>query len=1015
MKNCKKILSFFCLIMVMSFCIIGSVRADANSGGVTGTGIGVSGENSSALYDSGRHLFLRVKLVYYDGHKTTNIGASKGVEYFYVVNKTAAYFYDYSSFNKNHYQVYNTDDPNFNWITYDGSKHFDFEEFERDTVGSNSYSSEEQYKYFKKYLDIFKLKREDLKKESCNVHEKGQGNCSGKKGYRLIAELMTIRGSGEEVSMKDYAEECEKGLRSCISEIRNGSVFNYSKEMHIRWQDVNYYCPSGNCYADKEVPCLADKNCGWGIWIVDLSGITQQNHDFSLDSACVNCDASSKSGASYIIQDVDNWKLLKEVNVLDNKGNNQNIKNYFTKDRVAGHICREQYQIYFPTSSKITVERGSYFTINEAAGFPNFEPFRVERVIQCIKEDGTKGDLSAVKNKYCKNNSNGNSGNIKIWYNELPGIGYDNYSLNWTDMRKVDKDCSATQSGDVAMVSISSNYKLKEDTYKYIRNGTNKPILSGNGISSSELKNNYTATLVPNLPVALNHKVSKNNTVGGHISLQFEFPSNSNMKKAFEDLENQYLKTEGQTTPDDANIYKQWKEDSSKVENDELTSISIKNSACSKMFGFKTSKFEKCVKERASVKAKIEKCRTLNSATINASSTSKDGYTCPIYMDPDGDDSKCTQATVGKKGPGYDYTGYTWEKMSDGKYGCCSSSDKASGKCGGGGDDPKCTQATVGKKGPGYDYTDYTWEKMSDGNYGCCSSSDKASGKCSGKTYCEDGVNGVCGETAKLCLCTVDNLCPEDHLNKTCPPPPPPGGGKCSKEGGKYYIEGKEVSKTQYGVVCCDESNHSEFNRDWNPKGYCCDTDEQYNPATGTCAPPDACKECSDASLCCLAGHKYKCGVKDIDGKLVCDDGKVEDPEKELIYRTIDLGTPFVGENGDFRNTGSNWSYKSSDGTNSNNSYNNSLVKAVINENEDVYNENHVLYRFTLDSDNISEIRKYNSSQKSEGGYSDFTLKCNNGNNCKSEFIRDKKYTGDYSGICMSSNTNSNEYKKYCK
>ena len=62
------------------------------------------------------------------------------------------------------------------------------------------------------------------------------------------------------------------------------------------------------------------------------------------------------------------------------------------------------------------------------------------------------------------------------------------------------------------------------------------------------------------------------------------------------------------------------------------------------------------------------------------------------------------------------------------------------------------------------------------------------------------------------------------------------------------------------------------------------------------------------------------------------------------------------------------------------------------------------MYKIHLDSNSISEIRKYNS----KNSYDDFTLECNNkGDECLSNFIRNSSYgkldgkcSGPYFGNC---------------
>lgn len=115
-------------------------------------------------------------------------------------------------------------------------------------------------------------------------------------------------------------------------------------------------------------------------------------------------------------------------------------------------------------------------------------------------------------------------------------------------------------------------------------------------------------------------------------------------------------------------------------------------------------------------------------------------------------------------------------------------------------------------------------------------------------------------------------------------------------------------------------------------------------------------------------------------GKWECDfdvtSGLVKDAGLNLIYRPIDLSNPFPDINGQTRNTGSNWCSKDC-------STNNSLVKEVITDKQDIYQRD-PMYSFVLTPTVIKQIRTYNKENK----YDDFKLECNeNGNNCISSFL----------------------------
>jgi len=134
----------------------------------------------------------------------------------------------------------------------------------------------------------------------------------------------------------------------------------------------------------------------------------------------------------------------------------------------------------------------------------------------------------------------------------------------------------------------------------------------------------------------------------------------------------------------------------------------------------------------------------------------------------------------------------------------------------------------------------------------------------------------------------------------------------------------------------------------------------------------------------------------------------------EIIYRTIDLANPFPGKNISGKvqgfNTdkigrypGLNWNNKA-------------LVTEKIMKNrgvtaDDLY-QSEPLYTFVLTSSTIKAIRKYNNSQKSDGGYADFTLDCKDDNSkaCVSiDFVHNSDY-GLIGGTCSDNTSVSNFY-----
>jgi len=137
----------------------------------------------------------------------------------------------------------------------------------------------------------------------------------------------------------------------------------------------------------------------------------------------------------------------------------------------------------------------------------------------------------------------------------------------------------------------------------------------------------------------------------------------------------------------------------------------------------------------------------------------------------------------------------------------------------------------------------------------------------------------------------------------------------------------------------------------------------------------------------------------DICDKTVCPLNGVK-----VIYRTISLANPFPGKDVSGLVSGFNTTVKGRyPGVNWNST---SLVKDLILDNrnisgEDIYKAN-PLYTFVLTPEVIKEIRAYNDSKESAGGYADYTLDCKSKNStaCVSDFVHDAIY-GLTEGTCM--------------
>lgn len=282
-----------------------------------------------------------------------------------------------------------------------------------------------------------------------------------------------------------------------------------------------------------------------------------------------------------------------------------------------------------------------------------------------------------------------------------------------------------------------------------------------------------------------------------------------------------------------------------------------------------------------------------------------------------------------------------------------------------------------------------------------------------------------------------------------------PKANKCCDSGQVYNPStGKCVSDdnppgnppgTPPGDKCRTQEDAIRLNRPWNPTAkICCEKGTVYNPYIKDCAPnnnpPGDNEECKIENgkyydrngneitkseyeqVCCPTPCEYGCcpsgecaPMPKVNDHVVCP----SPGGLNIIYRPVDLKYTFPGQAGTdagkSRDTGSNWceyDIKTKKLINCNS--NNNVVKYYVNnKNTEVYSGD-PLYEVKLDSKTISSIREYNRKQKAQGGYDDFTLKCDSsGKRCISQFLRSKtsaSVTLENSSLCKS--TNKSDFNK---
>lgn len=602
---------------------------------------------------------------------------------------------------------------------------------------------------------------------------------------------------------------------------------------------------------------------------VVLFSVKRIKYDYSIDAACENCDSKNTNG-SYLIQDTTNWN---NIFISPDASANPNAKSYYKKSVNGCNVfCREEYKVVFPNqNNQIYTEPGRYFTVNKQTtgimykgGVSNFKPIKVIKTRECRVSDGNTSCLSKFANqaKSETGSSAGKTGKISLKYKE----NYANTRYN-SEFDLVEDSNRTTEKvsidGSVMKAVKTVWYKLPSNTYRYVNIETgesakNKP---------SDVTSHYQDIGTENLPVSMNnYATSSNKGVGSTISLKYSLPTDdkySKLYKAF-NANNNYFGDNSDN--EEGNTYK--KNDNSNGE--------LSNSACAKLYGYGTSKYESCRLARTSNKA-----------------------------------GKC------------------YSSITEGKYTC---------------DVKVCAE---------------------------------------GETLCPDGT------------CSVNKECPND------------GGPKCEIIDDKYYDKnGKEVTRAEYNSSCdsdgnrkCVVKNGKYYGQDGNEvtkeeylaqcPNYCTVIDGKYYGKSGDlttkseyesqCGSNDWCKLCNGGKCC-------------PDTDMVCPDENGECPTKggnKIIYRTIDLNNPFPSQTGLGRSTGSNWcSYNvnTKKYTCANTASNRIVDKHILtNRNQKGYNVYNTtpLYEFTLDTNTIKTIKKYNKTHS----YDDSDLRCTKGV-CSSDFLR---------------------------
>ncbi len=473
-------------------------------------------------------------------------------------------------------------------------------------------------------------------KELSLPHDENPGRMESY-GYRLLIQKMTYfckTGGGNAIPRKELAQSGYATANGEGDFMGTGHPGSYQGDIATFKSDIGI--KSGWNEANTRAN-FADPNNGKGyniVWVPNKYGTAK---NYSIDAACENCTSTlSTDKGSYIIQDTTNWDAIKDSSDNDNK----NVKKHYKK---ADDIyCREEYKVSFPNATNIIqIQNGSYFTAGLKAPqnmHPNFAPIEVTRTMQCQSKSGNSGKLQNFMNSSTLKSA----GSVSVHYvegesvNRLVSIGSENSSYNSKDktyridsgsvssspndndytiklkgsggnadntIRENKGDVKKTISGGTLTMSLTSQYLLPENLYRYI----NKNIKSEYSKPKDNL-DSYIDAGVPNLPVSLQKKNTKYENMSAFIKLVYDFPTdNSYMKDAWNAKTQADYFGSDNVNPD-SNIY-----------NTSVEGESEGQTACAKLYGLGTSEYNKCKNDRKSG-SKIGNCKNVNS----------DEYVCPI-------------------------------------------------------------------------------------------------------------------------------------------------------------------------------------------------------------------------------------------------------------------------------------------------------------------------------------------------------------------------------------------------
>lgn len=682
---------------------------------------------------------------------------------------------------------------------------------------------------------------------------------------------------------------------------------------------------------------FADPNNGSGYNILWFSTDPFKEYDYTVESICTNCNSNNADNIAYIIKDTSDWDAILNSSESDN----ENVQGYYNKTPSSedgeGVYCREEYTVYFPNAKdQIYVDPGRYFTIN-----PSPDSWT---------------DFSEIINKF----SSGSSAS-----NKFPsGSGASTIPLLKPVKVKKKQECQA-------------NVNLEQG-----ENESDEAFEARVHQKKMELLNSYLSS---------NESSFKNNM--GTVYFRYnetykESKYNMNNPESFREFDKSHQEYESKVD-DVAEMLTMEATSSYELPDNYYQYIRIRDGLSMKTIPSNADKEYKNVGIE-NLPVSFENHGTPITDTVSKAADIQFAYDLPTSG------TNISQAAEDDEYLATDNSGENiYQQYLNGNYDEDVKKQLENSVCAqmygfGTANFNSCAQDRVTDKSP------------SGGN--CISKSSIMGSTTSGYSCMvltshdpddEDGCNseedaaryGVdWNPIAQVC-------CPEGttfnpKLGK-CSPNGGPGDNTCRIENGKYYdFNGNEITKEEYDRICPGPGDNPGDNtcRIENGKYYDFNgneiTKEEYDKICPSDVPP-VCPECPYG--CCPSGE---CAPMP-DGTCPGQGGI------DVIYRTIDLEDPFPGQDAENRATGANWcSYniktQKIDCKYNNATSNNYIIRERSGHKygSDVYDENHILYEITLDTETIKQIRDYNDANKYDD---DWIRACyQNGKACFSKFLRDE-------------------------